>query len=120
MFVTNDASLKVIRKLKGTDGQYLWQPSVKDGVPDTILGKPIFTPSYVPVMAAEAKTVAFGDFSYYWIADRRETRFKVLNELYAETDHIGFRQGFSFGMRTIRDRIDITNTQYERWSICLR
>lgn len=90
VFLTNDASLKAIRKLKGTDGQYLWQPSVKDGVPDTILGKPIYTSPYVPTMAAGTKAVAFGDFSYYWIADRRDTRFKVLNELYAETDQIGF------------------------------
>jgi len=34
--------------------------------------------------------MAFGDFSHYWIADRRNIRFKVLNERYAENDQVGF------------------------------
>jgi len=29
-------------------------------------------------------------FSYYWIADRRNIRFRVLNERYAENDQVGF------------------------------
>ena len=90
VFLTNDSSVKAIRKLKSADGQYLWQPSVKDGAPDTILGKPIYTSPYVPAMAAGTLAMAFGDFGYYWIADRRDTRFKVLSELYAETDQVGF------------------------------
>ena len=89
-FVTNDSTLKGLRKLKSADGQYLWQPSVKDKTPDTILGRPVYTSPFVPQIAAGASVIAFGDFSYYWIADRRDTRFKVLNEKYAENDQIGF------------------------------
>ena len=37
-----------------------------------------------------AKTIAFGDFSYYWIADRQSRSFKRLNELYAATGQVGF------------------------------
>jgi len=36
-FMMNDATLKLIRKLKTTDGQYLWQPGLKEGQPDTLL-----------------------------------------------------------------------------------
>ena len=38
-----------------------------------------------------AKSIAFGDFKYYWIADRQGRTFKRLNELYASTGQIGFR-----------------------------
>ena len=44
----------------------------------------------MPEMAANAKTVMFGDFSYYWIADRQGRIFRRLNELYAETGQVGF------------------------------
>ena len=43
-----------------------------------------------PAIAASAKTIAFGDFSYYWIADRQGRSFKRLNERFAETGQIGF------------------------------
>ena len=39
---------------------------------------------------AGATPLAFGDFSYYWIADREGRSFKRLNELYATTGQVGF------------------------------
>jgi len=35
-------------------------------------------------------TIVFGDFSYYWVADRQGRVFKRLNELYAATGQVGF------------------------------
>ena len=91
VFVTNDATVKSIRKLKDGNGQYLWQPSVTAGQPDTILNRPLKTSAYVPGIAAAAKTIAFGDFSYYWVADRQGRSFQRLNELYAATGQVGFK-----------------------------
>ena len=91
VFVTNDATVKSIRKLKDGNGQYLWQPSVTAGQPDTILNRPMKTSTNVPVIAAAAKTIAFGDFSYYWVADRQGRAFQRLNELYAATGQVGFK-----------------------------
>ena len=91
VFVTNDATVKSIRKLKDGNGQYLWQPSVTAGQPDTILNRPLKTSAYVPGIAAAAKTIAFGDFSYYWVADRQGRAFQRLNELYAATGQVGFK-----------------------------
>ena len=82
--------LQAIRKLKDKNDNYLWQPALTAGTPDTILGRPVYTSSYVPAIAAGAKTIAFGDFSYYWIADRQGRSFKRLNELYATTGQVGF------------------------------
>ena len=80
MWVLNDSTIKAIRKLKDSQGQYLWQPSLTAGAPDLLLGKPVRTSAYMPAIAADAKTIAFGDFSYYWIADRQGRSFKRLNE----------------------------------------
>lgn len=90
VWVLNDSTIKSIRKLKDTNGQYLWQPSLVAGTPDTILGRPVKTSAYMPAIAAGAKTIAFGDFSYYWIADRQGRSFKRLNELFAATGQVGF------------------------------
>ena len=90
VWILNDATIKTIRKLKDNNGNYLWQPALTAGTPDTILGRPVYTSSYVPTIAAGAKTIAFGDFSYYWIADRAGRNFKKLSELYAANDQTGF------------------------------
>ena len=91
VFVTNDATVKAIRKLKDGNGQYLWQPAVTVGEPDTLFGRPVRTSSYVPTIASGAKVLAFGDFSYYWVADRQGRSFQRLNELYAVTGQVGFK-----------------------------
>lgn len=90
VWVLNDSTIKAIRKLKDSNGQYLWQPSLTAGTPDTILGRPVKTSAYMPAIAAGAKTIAFGDFSYYWIADRQGRSFKRLNELFAASGQVGF------------------------------
>ena len=90
VWVLNDATVKQIRKLKDGNGQYLWQPSLVAGTPDTILGRPVKTSAFMPVAAAGAKTIAFGDFKYYWIADRQGRTFKKLSELYAANGQVGF------------------------------
>ena len=90
VFIMNDSTVKIIRKLKDANGQFLWQPSVKEGTPDTLLGKRILTSPYMPAVAAGAKSVAFGDFQYYWIADRQGRVFKRLNDLFAQTGQVGF------------------------------
>lgn len=90
VWVMNDSTVKAIRKLKDGNGQYLWQPALTAGTPDTILNRPVYTSSYVPAIAAGAKTIAFGDFGFYWIADRHGRSFKRLNELFATTGQVGF------------------------------
>ena len=90
VWVLNDDTVKAVRKLKDSSGQYLWQPALNAGEPDTLLGKPIKTSAYMPTVASGQKVVAFGDFSYYWIADRQGRTFKRLAELYAAKGQVGF------------------------------
>ena len=49
------------------------------------------TSSFVPELVSGKTPIAFGDFSYYWIADRQGRIFKRLNEVFALTDQVGFK-----------------------------
>ena len=95
-FLCNEALLLQLMKIKDKNDNYIWKPSLDVAKPDTILGKPIYTSSYMPAISGNAttdknkKVLLFGDFSYYWIADRTNRTFKRLNELYAVTDQVGF------------------------------
>ncbi|MDY0410654.1 phage major capsid protein [Virgibacillus soli] len=54
------------------------------------MNRPVFTSAYAPTIETKAKSIAFGDFGYYWIADRQGRSFKRLNELFATTGQVGF------------------------------
>ena len=86
----NDATVKALRKLKDNNGQYLWQPSLTAGAPDTLLNRPVYTSAFMPTLEAGAKAVLFGDLSYYWVADQQGRSFRRLGELYAPTGQVGF------------------------------
>lgn len=91
VFLANDSTVKAIRKLKDGNGQYLWQPGLQAGQPDTILNRPIHTSIYAPEIESGNSIMLFGDLSYYWIADRQGRSFQRLNELYAKNGQVGFR-----------------------------
>lgn len=90
VWILNEQTIKILRKIKDSNGNYLWQPSISAGIPDTILNRPYVTSVYAPTAAAGAKALAFGDFSYYWIADRQGRSLKRLNELFAMNGQVGF------------------------------
>ena len=90
-FIANDSTIKAIRKLKDNTGQYVWQPGLQAGQPDTILNRPVLTSQHMPEIGAGRKILIFGDLSYYWIADRQGRTFQRLSELYAKTGQVGFR-----------------------------
>lgn len=90
VWVLNEQTVKALRKIKDNTGNFIWQPSVSAGLPDTILNRPYVTSVYAPTIAAGAKVIAFGDYSYYWVADRQGRSLKRLNELFAMNGQVGF------------------------------
>lgn len=90
VWLLNDATVAAIRTLKDSNGQYIWQTGLKDGTPDTLLGKTVITTPYMPTIEGGAKAIAFGDFRKYWIGDREGITFRRLNELYAANGQVGF------------------------------
>ena len=90
-FIMNDATIAAIRKLKDGTGQFIWQPGIKEGAPDMLFNQKVLMSNYMPLVAAGNKVILYGDFSYYWLADRAGRTLQRLNELYAMTDQIGFK-----------------------------
>lgn len=93
VWLMNDATLKVVRKFKenGSTGAYLWQPALSAGQPDTILGRPVYTLSTIDTIATGKKVAAFGNLSYFWIADFGGLTFRRLVERYADIGQVGFQ-----------------------------
>ncbi|WP_084192599.1 phage major capsid protein [Parasphingorhabdus marina] len=74
-FVMNSATLARIRKFKTADGAFLWQSSLAQGQPGTLLGYPVVEAEDMPDIAADSLSIAFGNFrAGYLIAERSATR----------------------------------------------
>ena len=89
-FLCNEALVLQLMTIKDNNGNYIWKPGLDIGKPDTLLNRPLKTSAFMPAPAAGNKAMVFGDYSYYWIADRTNRTFRRLNELYARTDQVGF------------------------------
>ena len=91
VWIMNDATISAIRKLKDGQGQYIWQPGIKEGAPDMLFNQKVLMSNYMPLPEAGHKVILYGDYSYYWLADRAGRTLQRLNELYAMTDQVGFK-----------------------------
>lgn len=94
-WVMKDSTVKLVRKLKtgvSSDNTYLWQAGLREGEPDSLLGRPVFVSEFMPAATTGLKPVIFGDISYYYIGDRQAITMQRLVELYAGNGHVGFRQ----------------------------
>ena len=91
VWIMNDATISAIRKLKDGQGQYIWQPGIKEGAPDMLFNQRVLMSNYMPLIATGKKVILYGDFSYYWLAEREGRTLERLNELYAVTDQVGFK-----------------------------
>jgi HK97 family phage major capsid protein len=90
-WLMRDATLGSARKLKDSQGQYLWQPSIQVGAPDMLLGKPVHTDPNVAAIALNAKSVAFGDISQYFVRMAGGVRFERSDDYAFNSDLVTFR-----------------------------
>lgn len=90
-WLMKDSSLGAVRKLKDGAGRYLFEPAATLGQPDTLLGKPIATDPNVAAVAADAKSVAFGDMSAYFVRYAGGVRFERSDDFKFDTDQVAFR-----------------------------
>lgn len=90
-WLLKDSTIKLVRKLKDSTNQYLWQPGLQVGAPDVLLGKPVYADPDMAAATTGLVSALFGDFSYYWIRDVQGVHFQRLDELYAANGQIGFR-----------------------------
>lgn len=88
-WVMNGDTLARIRKLKTTDGAFIWQPGLVEGQAATLLGYPVVEAEDMPDVSAGSLSIAFGNFQAgYLIADRGETR--ILRDPFSNKPHVHF------------------------------
>lgn len=87
----NDQTEKAIRKLKNSEGDYIYSPALMEAERPSLLGRPIVIDNSLPNMGTGNKFIVIGDFNYYSIADRGSMSIQRLNELYAGTGFVGFK-----------------------------
>jgi len=106
VLIVNSKTELALRLLKDSNGQYLWQPSLQQGRPDTFAGYPIYNQEDVPEIPAAgtaADVAIFGDIrSGYRIIDRLGMTVQRLVELYAESGLVGFKVHYRVGGGVIR------------------
>lgn len=95
VFMFNQTMRRTIRKIKDTAGRPIWTPSYDEGMsakrPDFLLGYPVSINNDMPVPAANAKTIAFGNTHRYVIRDSMEvTMFRFEDSAYASKGQVGF------------------------------
>jgi len=90
VFLANDSTVALVRKLKDANQAFMWQPSLQSGEPDRLLGYPIFTTPYMPAAASGEFALVFGDISYYNIGDRNARWIQELKEAYAVSGLVGY------------------------------
>jgi HK97 family phage major capsid protein len=94
----HQSTRRVLKQLVDGSNRPLWQPGVSagfgQGEPDTILGRPYIVNNDMPVMAANARSILYGDFSKYYVRVVRDMQMRRLDERYADNLQVGF---FAFG-----------------------
>ena len=89
VFVMASDTLARIRKMKTSDGAFIWSPGLTVGQPGTLLGFPVVEAEDMPAVAADSLSIAFGNFqAAYVIADRGET--SVLRDPYSNKPFVHF------------------------------
>jgi HK97 family phage major capsid protein len=88
-FLMNRTVIQAVRLLKATTNEYLWQPSLASGTPDTLMGVPLYMASDMPTAAANSLSVAVGDFqAAYQIVDRKG--ISILRDPFTEKPFVKF------------------------------
>lgn len=94
-FMFGQSIRKVLRKIKDTGGRPIWTPSYDAGIanrsPDQLLGYDTQLNNHVAVPAANAKSIAFGQFKKYIIRDVMQiTLFRFDDSAFAKKGQVGF------------------------------
>ncbi len=88
-WMMNDLTFSEVRKLKDSDGDYLFKAGIMEGESFTLLGKQIVVDDFMPDIASNSLSIAFGDFGRgYLITDR--TGVRVLRDAYTKKPFVKF------------------------------
>ena len=90
-WIMKQSTRAIIRKLKDSNGQYLWQPAITAGAPSTILGRPAFTDDAMAAATAGNVSVIYGDLSGYYARFAGPVRVERSDDFKFQNDQAVFR-----------------------------
>lgn len=105
-WMMSDTALRQVRLILDSQNRPIFVPGYTigndavGGAPDTLMGYRISINQDMPVPAANARSIAFGDFSKYFIREVRGTQVVRLNERFADALQVAF-----FGYQRVDGRI---------------
>ncbi|MEL6794425.1 MAG: phage major capsid protein, partial [Pseudomonadota bacterium] len=89
VFVMNSKTAGAVRKMKDSDGRFLWAESFGAGQPARLMGYPVVIAEDMPDIGADETSIAFGDFGAgYTIAERPDLR--VMRDPFSAKPHVLF------------------------------
>lgn len=90
-WVMSNTAVASVRKLKDTNGRYLWEPNGQTGAPAELLGNAVHRDPFFAGVGVGAKSIAYGDFSRYWIRLVGSTRIERSDHALFGSDQVAFR-----------------------------
>lgn len=90
-FMMRRSALGTVRKIKDTAGNYIFVPAPAAGMASTIYGYPVYENPYVAAVATSAKSILFGDFSYFLVRQVGGIELSRSNERYWDSDQVGLK-----------------------------
>jgi HK97 family phage major capsid protein len=89
VFMMTRGTLAAVRKLKDSEGRYLWQPDFQQRAGGTLLGFKVVEAQDMPELAANSLSIAFGNFNQgYQIVDRLGIR--ILRDSFTAKPYVKF------------------------------
>lgn len=87
-----DKTMAALRKLTDQIGRPIWEPSTILGSPDLLLGKPLVAdPFMTAINTSSNPSIAFGDFSQYFVRMVGGVRFERSDDFAFGSDLVSFR-----------------------------
>jgi HK97 family phage major capsid protein len=90
-WLARDATVGGFRLLLDGQSRPIWEPSMVLGSPDLLLGKPLVADPFMPAVVTGGKSVAFGDFSQFFVRIVGPVRFERSDDFLFGSDLVAFR-----------------------------
>ena len=90
-WVASNSAVASTRKLKDLQGRYLWEPNGQTGAPAQLLGAPVHRDPFFANVGLGAKSLAFGDFSRYWVRVVGSVRTERSDHALFGSDQVAFK-----------------------------
>lgn len=100
-FVMSNDAAKKLRKLKATDGSYLWQPSTAAGQPASLFGNAAITDPYLAAPGSATKAIAFGDWRSALVIKQLPLRVEISRDFRMANDEIAIKVVYRAGLAVV-------------------